>query len=254
MDTSSFFEDVVARAESLREESEKLSGLLCYPEVASDGKLMKYYSERVRALEPVCKALERYHTAGDREELIGAMAFLEASSSDSSSFAGAGVYACRHNNNITVTSDDALRHLSLRMSSFAYPMSIEEKGDDFLRAEWTGDKAYAALSALPVEHEGWCLAVYPILRRALPIAEADVRTDIFNSHGKGGQNVNKVETAVRMTHLPTGVTVTCQDERSQLQNKKRAARILADRVKEYYVESQTALVARAKKRVRERLK
>ncbi len=51
---------------------------------------------------------------------------------------------------------------------------------------------------------------------------SDVRVDIFLSHGKGGQNINKVETAVRLTHNPTGIVVTCQDERSQLKNKERA--------------------------------
>lgn len=56
----------------------------------------------------------------------------------------------------------------------------------------------------------------------------DVRVDIFLSHGKGGQNINKVETAVRLTHLPTGIVVTCQDERSQLKNKERAYARLRD--------------------------
>lgn len=56
----------------------------------------------------------------------------------------------------------------------------------------------------------------------------DVRVDIYLAHGKGGQNINKVETAVRLTHLPTGVVVTCQDERSQLKNKERAFKKLAE--------------------------
>lgn len=57
---------------------------------------------------------------------------------------------------------------------------------------------------------------------------SDVRVDIFLSHGKGGQNINKVETAVRLLHLPTGIIVTCQDERSQLKNKERAFLRLRD--------------------------
>ena len=52
--------------------------------------------------------------------------------------------------------------------------------------------------------------------------EEDFRFSVYHSGGAGGQNVNKVETAVRATYLPTGTTVTCQDERSQLMNKKRA--------------------------------
>lgn len=76
-----------------------------------------------------------------------------------------------------------------------------------------------------------CFAVTPSAR-VEKVKEKDLKIDVFHSSGAGGQNVNKVETAIRVTHLPSGISVVCQDERSQLKNKKRALETIERKLKE----------------------
>ncbi len=81
----------------------------------------------------------------------------------------------------------------------------------------------------------------------IDIPESDIRVDVYKSAGAGGQNVQKNATAIRITHLPTGIVVQCQDERSQLQNKLRAMSILRARLYEIEEEKRREQIDQARR-------
>ena len=236
---------------------------LALPEVAADSRLYLHLSKRLARIAPYAEAHNRLRAALEaldanrreqqtasgemlalyRDEERDLAAALEAATRDAAALA----HYVEHDGNapciLTVRQEsgdgfaaDVLRLYAryLDLVGVDYDLA-EDKSGGTLRVQAGGLGRLRHEAGLHKRSDGasCTVTVMPLPTQGkVEVSPEEIRVDVFCSTGKGGQNVNKVETAVRITHLPTGTVVTCQDERSQLMNKRRALATLAERLQE----------------------
>ena len=222
---------------SYKDRLEKLSTLLEYPEFNVDYNFSKRFLKEISKLKPIVELYDLYLISDQEIEKQDVLSSINKLIIEDKVDEYDGI-------KIEISSKDLEAKAFLQKSYQTYFSSCQYKviEDDGLIILGTSIYSiYKNETGIHLYKDGYesevkVLVLPYIESKETEIPLSDLRIDYYHSSGAGGQNVNKVETAIRITHIDTNIVVTCQDERSQLKNKQRALELINRKVNQYYLD------------------
>ncbi len=222
---------------SYKDRLEKLSSLLEYPEFNIDYNFSKRFLKEISKLKPIVELYDLYLISDQEIEKQDILSSINKLIIKDKVDEYDGI-------KIEISSKDLEAKAFLKKSYQTYFSSCQYKviEDDGLIILGTSIYSiYKNETGIHIYKDGYesevkVLVLPYIESKETEIPLSDLRIDYYHSSGAGGQNVNKVETAIRITHIDTDIVVTCQDERSQLKNKQRALELINKKVNQYYLD------------------
>ncbi len=251
-------DDIKKQVEKLQIEFDNLQNDLTLEEVLLDRNLVEKIEKRKNQIMPVlqkykkiCKTQQQYDTLsqdeltyfenqfGKKDEAIRTLendltVFLSMQDGKEENITIE--LSIQNENNKKLLDDILLGYTNFfKLNNFKFNLT---KKDNSCIIDVVGNNVFEILSKENGTHSSKNqtvhILIYPSVKKEEPtFDDKNLKIDIFRSNGAGGQNVNKIATAVRITHLPTNIVCSCQDERSQFQNKERAMQNLREKVYDY---------------------